>query len=193
MNLQRVWLFYAVSLLFGVGLKDAAANPAPAAPIPDECHQFDFWLGEWDVTSPDGQHQGTNKIESVAGSRALSEQWAGNPAAGNGSGRSLTAWNSEKKAWQQFWIGSDGGVLELAGGLRGGSMILSGEHQSGENHLLERITWTPQSDGSVRQLWEQSSDAGTKWTIVFDGRYTKAKTKLASAGNRSRALLYLFW
>ena len=72
-------------------------------------------------------------------------------------------------------------------------MILSGEHQSGGKHLLERITWTPLSDGSVRQLWEQSADAGAKWTIVFDGRYTKAKTKLASAGIRSRALLYLFW
>ncbi|CAN5170593.1 hypothetical protein BH11PSE14_BH11PSE14_24070 [soil metagenome] len=35
----------------------------------------------------------------------------------------------------------------------------------------ERITWTPNADGSVRQFWESSSDDGKRWTTAFDGLY----------------------
>jgi hypothetical protein len=36
---------------------------------------------------------------------------------------------------------------------------------------LNRITWSPNPDGSVRQHWEQSSDGGTTWATIFDGLY----------------------
>jgi hypothetical protein len=38
----------------------------------------------------------------------------------------------------------------------------------------ERISWTPQPDGTVRQLWEQSAD-GSRWRVVFDGRYVRQR------------------
>ena len=41
--------------------------------------------------------------------------------------------------------------------------------------VMQRITWTPAGDGSVRQLWELSNDAGATWTILFDGRYVRAR------------------
>ena len=37
-----------------------------------------------------------------------------------------------------------------------------------------RITWTPNEDGSVRQLWEATKDSGGTWVILFDGQYVKA-------------------
>ena len=40
----------------------------------------------------------------------------------------------------------------------------------------ERITWTPNADGSVRQRWETSTDDGKTWTVAFDGIYRKATT-----------------
>ena len=154
-----------------------AASVRPPAPAPLN-HEFDFWLGEWNVTTPDGQPAGTSRIESVAGGRALYENWEGvlqpNGQAG-GNGKSLNAWNAPKKQWQQFWIGSAGGVLELAGGLVKGSMVLSGEHTARGRSLTERITWTPNADGSVRQHWEQSTDGGKVWTTVFDGHYARRK------------------
>ena len=170
----------------------AASDSGPANPGPSEARQFDFWLGDWEVRSPEGKLQGTNRIELVAGGLGLLEQWASNPAAGNVTGRSLNAWNPDKKQWQQFWVGSDGAVLEFAGGWENGRMVLRGEHPAGEKRMLERISWTPISNGSVRQLWEQSQDAGKSWQVVFDGRYTKKTSKLAG-GSHSRALLYLFW
>ncbi len=145
---------------------DASAQAA----LPPESRQFDFWIGEWDVTNPAGKAAGRSRIEAIAGGAGLLETWTG---ATGYSGRSLNAWNAARKQWQQFWVGSDGGVLELNGGLVDGRMVLTGEHNVRGRHLIERITWTPNADGSVRQHWEQSADAGKTWTTAFDGLYRK--------------------
>jgi len=85
----------------------ASTNP------PAEAHQFDFWIGEWNVTTPDGKAAGTNSIQPISGGFGLLENWRG---AGGGSGKSLNTYNRTKRQWQQFWVGM-GGVLELTGGL----------------------------------------------------------------------------
>jgi len=41
--------------------------------------------------------------------------------------------------------------------------------------VVNRITWTPNDDGSVRQLWEVLNVTENKWTIAFDGLYKKLK------------------
>ena len=67
-------------------------------------------------------------------------------------------------------------MLELAGGLVDGKMVLSGERKLRDGRTLtNRITWTPNADGSVRQHWEQSFDGGKVWTTVFDGTYRRRK------------------
>jgi hypothetical protein len=146
-----------------------APPPAPRS-LPPESRQFDFWLGEWDVTTPDGKPAGSSKIELIANRAGLLENWTGS---GGYTGKSLNAYNAARKQWQQYWIGTGGGVLELAGGLVEGNMVLVGEHEVRGQHLLERITWTPHADGSVRQHWEQSTDGGKTWTDAFDGLYCR--------------------
>jgi hypothetical protein len=39
--------------------------------------------------------------------------------------------------------------------------------------VMQRISWTPGPDGSVRQLWETSADGGKTWETAFDGKYVK--------------------
>ncbi len=146
----------------------SAQNPPPA--LPPESRQFDFWLGEWEVTNPAGRPAGTSRIESVAGGAGLLEHWTG---AGGFTGKSLNAWNAAKKQWQQYWVGGDGGVLELRGGLADGRMVLTGEHLVKGVPRIERITWAPSPDGTVRQHWEQSTDGGKTWTTAFDGLYRR--------------------
>ena len=52
-------------------------------------------------------------------------------------------------------------------------MVLDGKiRQSDGSDLKQRITWTANSDGTVRQLWE-SMDAKGRWSVAFDGLYTK--------------------
>lgn len=183
--------------LLALGFAGTTAHAqTPRPPAPPEAHQFDFWLGEWEVVAPNGQLAGASRIESVSDGHALLENWTG---AKGGVGKSLNAWNAEKHQWQQFWVGNDGDVLELAGGLVDGSMVLRGEHAVNGRRTVERITWTPKPDGSVRQLWEQSTDDGKTWSVAFDGRYEKKKPPQAGGGGgdgelgpaRRRYLLFM--
>lgn len=154
-------------------VSNLSAQPARPPVLPPEARQFDFWLGDWTVTSPDGKVAGTSRIETIAGGAGLLENWSG---AGGFTGRSLNTYQAEKKAWRQFWVGSAGDVLELAGGIVAGRMVLAGEHAAPGGRRTERITWTPNTDGTVRQCWEQSTDGDQTWTTVFDGLYRPRKT-----------------
>jgi hypothetical protein len=151
-------------------LTSTSAQPTKPPPLPPESRQFDFWLGEWEVTTPDGKPAGSSRIELIADGAGLLENWTG---AKGYSGKSLNSYNPAKKQWQQFWVGAGGGVLELSGALVDGQMVLQGEHVVGGKPTVEKITWTPNADGSVRQHWEQSTDSGKTWATAFDGRYKK--------------------
>jgi hypothetical protein len=142
---------------------------------PAETHQFDFWLGSWNVFDPDDQLVGTSRITALFGGVALMEEWEGK---GLVSGRSLNSWDAGRQAWHQTWMDSSGSTLLLDGGLRDASMVLEGSAPS-ERHGgpwdRHRITWTPSRDrAEVRQLWETSQDGGVTWSVAFDGRYRRS-------------------
>jgi hypothetical protein len=41
--------------------------------------------------------------------------------------------------------------------------------------LLHHLSFHANADGTVRQLWETSSDGGSTWTTSFDGLYRRKK------------------
>ena len=151
--------------------EDAQAQPKQKPPdcTAAEFRQFDFWIGDWNVTDPKGEKQGENRIERVEAGCALQENWAG----GAMTGRSLNAWDRSKKRWMQTWVSSTGGVLELSGGLDAGKMVMTGERTEKGTLVKHRITWEKLNDGRVRQVWSSSSDGGTKWQTLFEGLYAK--------------------
>ncbi len=63
--------------------------------------------------------------------------------------------------------------LRLSGGRQGESMVLSGERETPDGEVVDRITWSPLGHGEVRQLWEVSRDGGVSWSTVFDGTYRR--------------------
>ena len=88
----------------------------------------------------------------------------------------LTRKDSTTGTWKQFWVDNSGLVLLLEGGLVEGKMVLQGRRLDAEGATVtDRITWMPNADGSVRQLWESSSDGGQTWSVAFDGLYVKAE------------------
>lgn len=136
-----------------------------------EYHQFDFWIGQWDVTLPNDKRAGTNRIEPILGGCALRETWAG---AGGSDGTSYNAYDASRRRWHQTWVDNQGNLLLLEGGFANGRMTLEGETLDSTGRAQrQRIVWQQTSPGHVRQLWETSSDGGATWTTAFDGRYVK--------------------
>ena len=153
----------------------AQSPPTPPACTAAEHRQFDFWIGRWEVFTPDGKKAGDNHIEAIDGGCALIERWRGN---GSFTGTSLSSWDARARLWRQHWIDNQGGLLRLAGELDGASMVLA---SSGPDPgkpgatLRQRIRWTLLPDGAVGQHWEISTDDGATWATAFDGRYVKVK------------------
>lgn len=165
----------------------ARAQSAPAQPIikPGTCdglefRQFDFWVGDWDVFTPDGQLAGTNKVERVLDGCVIAENWSGSKGT---DGRSFNVYSALDKKWHQTWVDSQGTLLELTGTFQDGRMVLEGESPAANgNALRNRISWQKMPDGRVRQHWQVSGDGGEKWTDAFIGFYTAKPKPEATKG-----------
>ncbi len=172
MILLRALAVALIAMAGCVFAQQPAAQPKAAAGCADaQFRQFDFWIGDWDVSDPNGKAQGHNRVQSIVDGCALAEHWT-SAGAGGVTGTSYSVWDRRTHAWRQFWVDSHGDVLHLAGGLVDGSMILQSD--SSRAHV-DRVTWTANADRSVRQFWESSDDGGTTWKPVFDGIYRKAR------------------
>ena len=134
--------------------------------------EFDFWLGTRSVTTPNGDLAGRNVIDKIQDNCILRENWTSSK--GTYTGTSSNFYNSQTDQWEQIWIDNQGGRLHLKGNRDGNQMILQSEVALNKNGdpFVNRITWTLNEDGSVRQLWETITN-GTEITIAFDGLYRK--------------------
>jgi len=131
-------------------------------------HQFDFWLGEWEVYLNGGDKiVGKSHIMTINDSTAILENYStANKAY---KGKSLNTFNPKTKNWEQYWTDNSGMVLKLYGGMIDGKMVL----KSSGDSVVNRISWESLQDGSVRQVWEFSGDNEKTWNIAFDGIYKK--------------------
>jgi hypothetical protein len=148
-----------------------AQAPPPNCSAP-EYRQFDFWVGTWDVFNPQGKLVGTNAVTLELNGCVLHEHWES--AVGTNRGQSFNIYDRKSGQWHQTWVANGGNLLLLNGGLHGGAMVLEGRSViPGRGEVTDRITWSKQQDGSVRQFWEQSTDGGKTWSAAFDGRYVR--------------------
>jgi len=135
-----------------------------------EYRQFDFWLGEWDVSDQRVEREKAfNRITSIHGGCVVLEEFEA--PASRFSGTSLNFYDRKSAQWHQTWIDNHGQPLFLAGGLVEDRMVLISD---ADKMPIQRIAWTPNKDGSVRQHWESSEDGAT-WKTAFDGLYVKRK------------------
>ena len=156
------------------------APPPPPAPAPPDCsapehHQFDFWIGRWDVVdTKTGQPAGSSLIEGLYKGCVLRENWS---EPGGVTGGSLNIYDRTDKRWHQTWADSGGGRHEYVGGLEEGKMVLTWIHPSVRfpgKVAHERMTFTHNTDGTVRQAAEATVDEGATWTALYDYTYKPA-------------------
>ena len=139
-----------------------------------EYHQFDFWVGNWDVHNANGSLAGTNVVTSRLGGCVVEENWTG---LNLGHGRSLNFFDASTKTWSQMWVSSGGcptGVIIIEGTFANGSMTMIGSKEQPEGFILappciggqpvtaysrtNRIRWTPIDGGAVLQEFTASNN-----------------------------------
>ena len=135
-------------------------------------HQFDFWLGNWDVYKYNTDTLvGHSRIESIIDSVGLLENYS--VAKGRYQGKSLNKYNPVKGRWEQYWIDNSGLTLFLTGGLIAGKMTLDDVGYDTTQIRNNKISWQKIDQDTVRQTWSISNDGGATWSVVFDGEYRK--------------------
>jgi tetratricopeptide (TPR) repeat protein len=137
-----------------------------------EYHQFDFWVGSWEVQSPQGQVLGHNDITRENDGCILQEHWASRRVE---RGTSFNFYDNRDKKWHQIYFdnsGNMGAYPPMAGGMKDERMVfLTDTNQS----PLSRWTFYPldATGKKVRQWAETSSDGGKTWITTWDSVYVK--------------------
>ncbi len=139
-----------------------AADTTAAACAAPMYHQFDFWVGDWDVFDVASPARVAHaRIDSILAGCVLREDYQ---SADGFTGQSLTIYDPARNVWHQTWVTNGGTLLEIDGKFAEGEMVLSGKNQKGE---MVRGTWKP-VDRGVRETAVKSSDAGRSWEPWFD-------------------------
>ena len=130
--------------------------------------QFDFWLGEWDVTwGADGR--GTNRIERILGGKIIQENFT----APDLLGLSVSSYDPERQAWCQTWVDNNGSYLDFTGRFEDNKMILSRDAIVKGQACKQRMVWFNIEAGQFDWNWERSDDGGRTWRILWQIRYTR--------------------
>lgn len=128
---------------------------------------LDFWVGEWDVTTAQGQPAGRSSVESILGSCVVFENWT-SPSM---SGKSFNVFNANVGSWRQAWVDDKGKLLEFTGELKNSTMVyLAYDKQQGKA-VVRRMTLTPVDARTVHQVGEDSFDDGRTWSPSYDLLY----------------------
>jgi tetratricopeptide (TPR) repeat protein len=142
-------------------------NPCTSQP---EYKQFDFWVGEWVVTS-EGQQVATSSIQRIVNGCIIFENYAQSDGF---TGKSFNFFDATLKKWRQTWVDGTARVSEFAGMFKDGAMRFEGEsHLQDGTRILRRMTLFNLAPDRVRQLSEASTDGGKTWRVTYDFLYTR--------------------
>lgn len=73
-------------------------------------HEFDFWLGDWELTWGEN-NRGTNRIERIMNGAVVQENFEGDDY----RGMSVSVFSKEDNRWHQTWVDSSGAYLDFVG------------------------------------------------------------------------------
>lgn len=168
------------ALLVAAAFSWAAANAPAAEPPASKCdsaqaRQFDFWVGDWDLTFQDEGKTATshNRISKILDGCALLEEFSGPPGTPL-QGRSLSTYDRLTHRWKQTWVDNDATYLDFSGGFADGRMILSREAQKDGKRFLQRMVWQGIRADAFEWLWQRSDDDGRTWTTAWKIDYRRS-------------------
>lgn len=139
----------------------AQSSPRPCSG--SEYHQFDFWVGDWEVLES-GKPVAHVIVDKILDGCVIRERYSEPQGY---EGQSFNMYDAGQHHWRQSWMTSRGKFLEITGNLQGDSIALSGTDYDSTPRRLVRGTWKPVK-GGVEETAITSTDGGKTWTTWFD-------------------------
>jgi hypothetical protein len=139
-----------------------------------ENEQFDFWIGEWDLTWADNG-RGRNTITKILDGKIIQEQFTSLSQGDTPPfvGMSVSAYNAQTEQWQQTWVDNQGSYLDFLGGMVGDKMILSRQAVAEGEPIQQRMVWADIEPDSLNWTWERSDDEGQTWQVLWAIQYRR--------------------
>lgn len=161
-----------ILLLFIISTNIAVAQDSTSCKCCTPKHQqFDFWIGDWEVSDTSGNIVGKNNIVQLQNNCALQENWSSTAM----TGTSYNYYNQKDSSWNQVWIDNQGGSLILKGGIINGAMVMKSDLIAGTkvDFYYNQITWTQLGNGTVSQQWDIFDSQNNLLTTLFLGIYKR--------------------
>jgi hypothetical protein len=144
----------------------------------EKVNQFDFWLGNWDLTWGENG-RGRNVISKILGGKVIQEQFTSLPDDDTLPliGLSLSVFNGQTDQWQQTWVDNQGSYLDFTGGMIGDRMILSRQAVIEGQPAQQRMVWQNIQADTLDWSWERSDDNGRTWTVQWAIQYRRQSVR----------------
>jgi hypothetical protein len=162
--------------LFTLSLFAQSSNPTPNPCEAQLQKQFDFWIGEWDLTWPGEKPgeigHGTNSIKRIMDGCVVQENFSGGDSM-HLRGASVSTFDTRSGQWKQTWVDNEGGYLDFTGEFKDGQMILQREAVRDSKKILQRMVWKNITTSELDWSWEASSDGGKTWQVNWPIHYKR--------------------
>ena len=138
-----------------------------------ESRQFDFWVGDWELTWNDTS-KGSNNITLEMNNLVVYEHFK-DPAS-NYFGWSWSVYDTLARKWKQTWVDNQGEYLDFTGQMADEKMVLERSFTSARGTLVkQRMTFYNITKNNFDWNWENSTDGGTNWKLAWKIHYQRKK------------------
>ena len=174
--MTKVFALLILSLAPFLFAETQATQPNPCADPQQK--QFDFWVGEWNLTWPGEKSgevaHGTNSIKRILDRCVLQENFSGGDSM-HLRGTSVSTFDARSNRWKQTWVDNEGGYLDFVGDFSNGQMILQREAVRNGEKVLQRMVWKNISANELDWSWESSADGGKTWQVNWPIHYKRMR------------------
>lgn len=172
----RLIITALIALALFPSLALGQSSPANSCTLPQQ-KQFEFWLGEWDLTWPGEKAgeiaHGTNSIKRIMDGCVVQENFSGADSMPL-RGTSVSVFDARAGKWKQTWVDNQGGYLDFDGEFKDGQMILQREGVRPDGtKVLQRMVWKNISAAEFDWSWEASRDGGKTWQVNWPIHYKR--------------------
>ncbi|MDO3628692.1 hypothetical protein [Mucilaginibacter sp. BT774] len=163
-----------VTMLLIIAGVHAFAQQSQSCSTEPHSHDFDFWIGEWDVYQTGTTTLvGHSIVESISGGCGILENWT---SVKGSTGKSINYYNPATGKWEQDWIGTGGGPQRYLNGIYKDSVMhFTYEATANNKPVTGNFKFYNIDKNTVRQYQGVNNDDGKTVTVSYDFTYVRKK------------------